>query len=324
MTNVTSIQRKDWIDALRAVAITLVVFGHQVPLKAFFVLTSPIKMPLFFAISGYLFTIKPIRLFLKKTFYGLVIPWLCLGLLPQLLLMPIKGFGSTCNYFVKMLLGEAIWFMPCFIIGSVIFFFTLKITENRLILGGGISIILFLVGIFLYNHSSQYSASLYRAMAVQPFFWFGYAFRQCEITKCKYISKGHDYKILLVMSILYLASVTSTFFLYPGKSIDVHLNKYFNIPLCALQITTGLFCMFEFFKRYNHFPRWVVEIGKCSLVIYIWHSYVIGIFKFVIEKLIGKVPLYPMAIMSTIVAVIVCYLLNKIIKRYVPFMIGDR
>ena len=51
--------RKDWLDSLRAVAIMLVVFGHQVPwAESYFAYTSPVKIPLFFAISGYLFKVR--------------------------------------------------------------------------------------------------------------------------------------------------------------------------------------------------------------------------------------------------------------------------
>ena len=49
-------KRKAWIDALRALAIIMVVLGHQVKGEdAYFLFTSPVKMPLFFAISGYVF-----------------------------------------------------------------------------------------------------------------------------------------------------------------------------------------------------------------------------------------------------------------------------
>lgn len=42
-------ERKTWIDALRALAIIMVVLGHQVKGEdAYFLFTSPVKMPLFF------------------------------------------------------------------------------------------------------------------------------------------------------------------------------------------------------------------------------------------------------------------------------------
>ena len=51
--------RKHWVDALRALAILLVVLGHQLKdMTEYFIFTSPIKMPLFFAISGYLFNTR--------------------------------------------------------------------------------------------------------------------------------------------------------------------------------------------------------------------------------------------------------------------------
>lgn len=44
--------RKDWIDALHALAMILVIYGHRVPeWSEYFVFTSPIKIPLFFAIT---------------------------------------------------------------------------------------------------------------------------------------------------------------------------------------------------------------------------------------------------------------------------------
>lgn len=49
-------KRIEWIDALRALAMVLVIYGHQVPdLTGFFVFTSPIIITLFFAITGYVF-----------------------------------------------------------------------------------------------------------------------------------------------------------------------------------------------------------------------------------------------------------------------------
>lgn len=316
--------RKEWIDVLRAIAIILVVLGHQIQEQtAYFVWTSPIKMPLFFAISGYLFTLKPVKDFAKKIFVGLVIPWFCLGLLPQLLMMPVKGIENTWIYFGKMISGEVLWFMPCFILGMILFYLIIRIASGRLISGGVASVLMFAGGLILYKHYTLDFASLYRAMAVQPFFWFGYVFRQSENTKTSREFLNNNIN-LAVAAVLYVTLVASTFYFYPGKSIDIHLNRYFNIPICALQIFAGLYCIFVLFQRFSQFPKWIVEIGKCSLVIYIWHSYVIVVFKVFVERIVGNVGLYPVAIMSCIIGVWGCCLLNKVVNRYASFMTGNR
>lgn len=130
-------QREDWVDALRALAIVLVVLGHQIPeITPYFVVTSPVKMPLFFAISGYLFTLKVAKTYYKKVLLTLIVPWIALGLLPQLLMMPIKGITHTLCYFENMLSGEVLWFMPCFIIASILFFHIYKLTRMSVVGGG--------------------------------------------------------------------------------------------------------------------------------------------------------------------------------------------
>ena len=53
----TTRERKLWIDALRALAMLFVIFGHQVGnYIPYYVFTSPIKIPLFFMITGYNYT----------------------------------------------------------------------------------------------------------------------------------------------------------------------------------------------------------------------------------------------------------------------------
>ncbi len=48
--------RKLWIDCLRGIAILFVLYGHLVQgWNDYFVFTSPIKIPLFFVITGYVF-----------------------------------------------------------------------------------------------------------------------------------------------------------------------------------------------------------------------------------------------------------------------------
>lgn len=46
------VERKDWIDGLRGIAMLLVVSGHCIGGQVeYFAFTNSVKMPLFFAIS---------------------------------------------------------------------------------------------------------------------------------------------------------------------------------------------------------------------------------------------------------------------------------
>lgn len=56
MNYIVEKKRLDWIDALRALAIFLVILGHCAPnCYTYFLFTSPLKMPLFFVITGFVF-----------------------------------------------------------------------------------------------------------------------------------------------------------------------------------------------------------------------------------------------------------------------------
>jgi len=49
-------RRQPWLDFLRGFAMLLVIWGHIAKTeRMFYVFTGPFKMPLFFAITGYVF-----------------------------------------------------------------------------------------------------------------------------------------------------------------------------------------------------------------------------------------------------------------------------
>lgn len=134
-------KRKNWIDFLRALAIIFVVIGHQLDGDVFYYLfTSPIKIPLFFAISGYLFTLRPSKEYSLKVLKTLIIPWILLACIPELFLTPFKGgYYYFLSFLYDLFSGNIHWFMPCYIIASILFYLLLCCTKNsKIILGGGI------------------------------------------------------------------------------------------------------------------------------------------------------------------------------------------
>ena len=95
LENKTAVEkhRKLWLDALRGVAMILVVYGHCVrDWDVYFLFTSPVKMPLFFIISSYLFNPRSGEQgkFFKNLFFKLVVPWMVLGMFPYI--HPVERF----------------------------------------------------------------------------------------------------------------------------------------------------------------------------------------------------------------------------------------
>lgn len=315
-------QRKTWLDFLRAVAILLVVFGHQIPgCTIYFVLTSPIKIPLFFAISGYLLKPHSFGVYLNKTFWRLIVPWIILGMLPVLLLMPVKGIEYVINEFFRLLAGDTIWFMPCFIIGSFIFYCIHKWTPSNLVLGFS-SFIMFLLGLLMYKYNILDYGMINRAFAVQPFLFFGFIYKKNEDSILKSIFSTKTFLLLLI--VLYFALVLITLIFYPGENIDIHKNQYYNLLIGILLIIIGLFICFSFSSHYSNYPKFLLLMGRYSLVIYIWHGYVISVMSALLSIMPVSFPLWLLAVINTVCACIICVLIAQFISRYLPFMIGNR
>lgn len=128
--------RKAYLDGLRGLAMLLVIVGHMNPhWTEFFVITSPVKIPLFFVISGFLFradTREP-KAFLANLFWHIVLPWFFLSLYPIRLLRAVAALDLSaaleCTY--RFVSGTDMWYMPCFIVAEAIYYFVLRQTHSR-------------------------------------------------------------------------------------------------------------------------------------------------------------------------------------------------
>lgn len=105
-----------------------VLYGHLVnDWSTYYVFTSPIKIPLFFAITGYVFKTREgdFKRFLKNLCLTLVVPWVFLSLMPVKILYRLIrfNFSGVAGYFVNFISGRVYWYMPCCIIAEIIFLF---------------------------------------------------------------------------------------------------------------------------------------------------------------------------------------------------------
>ena len=313
--------RKNWIDGLRAFAIILVVLGHQLKgVTWYFIFTSPIKMPLFFAISGYLFSTKNFddRAFFKNWFIKLILPWFGLAFIPMLPNL-LSGRVGVCELMMNLISGKMLWFMPCFVVAEVIHYYIRKFskTESSVIV---LSLIITMYG-FWANHIGILNfAMINRAFIVQSFFLMGYIFKSHEN-----LLTNISWKMILCSSLLYVILCGLGIFLFGFVAINVHSNNYFNIPYCFVLISLGLYTLFTAASKSQYSNKALSIIGKNTLLLYIWHKQVITIFVFLLSHLSLTITnIYISAIFKTLWAIVICNVLARYINLYIPELVGKK
>lgn len=308
-----TLNRKKWLDSLRGVAMLLVVYGHSVQgWIEYFVFTSPIKMPLFFAISGYLFNPRGgnQKKFYKSIFLKLAVPWIVFGMFPY----------NNPGRIVDLISGKITWFLPCLIIGEIIWFYIHKLSTND-------SHLLFL-GVFacffgfILNHFKIFHfAMIDNAFIVQIFFVMGFFIRKYE-----FIFIGEKNNWLPLLSLAYLTLGIVTILVFRGQCLDVHHNRYYNIPICAMMILVGCILLFNMFREFGIASKWLVFIGQNTMVIYLVHMRSFTLFKLLFShnKLYLGLSLPLQGLLITAFACISCCILACFLNKYLPEIVGKK
>jgi len=314
-------KRKEWIDALRALAMILVIYGHRVrEWNGYFVFTSPIKIPLFFAITGYVFNQanRDFLAFLKKMIRTIMIPWLVLSVAPYIVVTPIKGINYLLSHIKAIIIGQEFWYIPCCIVAEIIWFLLSKYFERIWQLLAASSA-LFVIGILLYRYDAMSGFMINRACTVQVFLLIGMILRRYEDTIGKMIGKV---PCILLGTGFYVGLGIISMHFYPGKALDVHLNEYYNYVICLLMIVTGILMLFIVAKKYiKKYLTWWLLIGQNTLVIYLLHSYVIKVTVRIFNIL--HIPINQFSnLFITFAVSTICLFISLLLKRYAPYLMG--
>lgn len=312
--------RKGWVDALRGLAILLVMYGHSVKgLPVFFVFTSPVKMPLFFAITGYVFSVKEWRMFLSQLFRKVIVPWIILGMLPSLVTIPFHGFVPTVDRLLNMISGKELWFFPCFIIGEVIHYIIRRYCNKDIWIVAA-SFVCLVIGLILHRYNYLDYAMFNRALVVQPFFLIGYLFRQFERQLT-----GLKWHKVIIAAIAYIGLCFLSKAVFHGQTIDVHMNRYINVPYSLTLIFLGCFTLFIAASKAG-FRSWAMSfIGQNTLVLYIWHGIAISLLVKAASVAGWVMPFnWWAALIKVLWACVVCGVAAIILNKYFPFAVGKR
>ena len=245
----------------------------------------------------------------------LIIPWFCLALI----VFPPKLFmgASVLEFVGNLISGKSLWFMPCFVIAEVIHFFVRKFTKNDYQIAI-VCILLTVLGIFLHSIDILDYAMINRAFSVQFFFLIGYLFK---IHEKSFV--GLSWGVIFFGGLLYFLLIFLSLFLFPKSSIDVHLCRYYNYPLCFALIIIGLVVSFTASAKSDFSNRLLSMIGQNTLVLYIWHGSIIWVLNFFMDYYkIRMGSLWLDALVKTICIVAICVILSSYLNRYVPELVG--
>lgn len=313
--------RKPWIDALRALAILFVMYGHMVQGEtAFFVFTSPIKIPLFFALTGYLFKDPEgsIKAFLGKLLRTLVVPWLFLSCLPVIAFSAVFGLNYLITELLKIFTGESVWYMPCCIVAEILWFFMRRYLKKPWQLTCG-ACICFAAGLLLGKFQILDFFMINRALVAQLFLLAGYFIKYFEEKIAKL-----NWRWLLLSCVAYVGLCVVSLLVFPTGVLDVHKNVYYHLPLCLLLIGLGLFTCFAIASRISRAPAFLTFIGKNTLVFYIWSGYAVWAINKALQIAGIHLESLLMMIAHTAMQCAICGIAALLLNRFLPGAVGKR
>ena len=320
--NTDSRKREEWVDGLRAVAVLFVIFGHQIPGNTiYYVFTSPIKIPLLFMITGYVFNDARTSIveFLRYLLRRLIIPWLCFTLPLAILYVPDQGLKAFPMRFLGLIAGEIEWYMPCCVIAMTIWFVIRRICRT-VFATSAFAFAVFGIGIIASRSNVLNYAMVNRAMLMQLFILEGHLFRVYR----KHLNTINR-NIVILLCVLYLAMGFISFAVWPGKSLDVHLNRYYCPPFCFSMMLIGCFSAFMVTCRLPHIPRILCFIGQNTLVYYLLHAYTIFLGEHALRLIGVCLPdSVSGALIRTLIACIGCGIEAILINRYLPEIVGKK
>ena len=311
--------RKLYIDELRGVAMIIVVYGHCLLSKSsdysvYFVFSSPLNVALFFVISGFLFKTRDgdQRSFYKYLFFRLFIPWIALGLFP---------YYNIARKLPLLISGETLWFMPALIIGEIVWFYIrsfVRKKRNVILVGLTISFL----GLLFFHFDFLNYAMINRALTIQWLFVLGFCLKEKENVV---LNTTYFKKYILLALVLYVTLCMCFLQIYPDQFYDVHMNRYFFIPLTWSIISLGILLSFSFFANLKYVSKVLVLIGQNTLLIYMIH----GLGRVAFSKILGIFSItystyyYPyIAVLETCFACSICLVLSLIANKYFPLIVG--
>lgn len=321
-------KRIDWIDSARGIGIFCVYLyhtGYSTPYRYCF---EYFLIPIFFFISGYLFneTRSPRQSF-SRLIRRLLTPYLALGFVIGVKPSYIQERGvisALIHSAEQLLTGRELWFIACLITMEAFVIVGNFITKKTKITPIFYKLIVILVSfiMIIYSHQTDGESSKriwqwYNALLGIGYFYMGSFYKIYE-DKIQKLEKKASIAIILFYIV---ASACSALLL--NTHIDFASAHFVNPPICLLLSWMALWALICLCKRIGH-QKILCQLGKDTLFLFainIWAiKSVMILFSYTVLK---NLPEYIYGILISIVAISIASLINKFIRKFQPWIIGE-
>lgn len=333
-----TIERKNWIDWAKCIAITMVVLGHIPQEKESFLpfYICIFHIPLFFFISGYLTKERTdTKEELKKCWHSLVIPYILYNIIfyPYWAIRLHIDHGvdfSFFEYITKPILGiillqidspisskvnGAMWFIVVLLIMRLTIHLCFRSKKPVLYI---IIIALLFVGIYILTNGLNISLPLTIEGLIKcmPLYLLGY------LTKhYRWIDNISRYKDILGATLFISISIGVSFIYKSPRCLVYQISSFYIILITA---TYGFLFLCKVFNSIK--SHIIVNISIGTLMIMGVHWMYIGTTNFILEHLFsmnkGIAYSWPLAILFAICINAAIYPLIILAKRHMPVLLG--
>ncbi|MDD6038023.1 MAG: acyltransferase [bacterium] len=330
--------RIDWLDVAKGYGMLFVIFAHlDNNIIRLWIYTF--HMPLFFFLSGYVFTTKyDFKTFLSKKIRTIIIPYFILGAVMILfqgfwnnLTMP-TGHTDWGSMVVSLLVQKrlwTLWYIACLFWLNLMFYWIVKLLRKDIAIAI-VSVICAAAGLLYYHFGGKpLFWNIDTCFTAMPFFFAGYWCKK-HYEKIKQFLERNMKSFVLFVIMLAVAIVAGEMTRkISGKGLEMWECQYGCIPLTYLAAFAGIACVI----CVSHWfcPKAIRYIGRNSMLYYAWHQTIMIPLVWLLLDTVGIrlsiiAPYYQVVgyeLLTMIIIVLILTIVNEcIVRTKLRFIVG--
>lgn len=314
-----------WLDAMKGVAMFLVVLSHaeHVPLwlECFF---TPFFLTSFFFASGYLFQNpdKPFLLKLKivRLIESLLIPYLIYWIASFVVAELFKGetvIAILTHWMESFVEGKKLWFISCLLCAELLMIACLSVSRNaKVILCSGVfSLLVWKLTPLSLPGERAWCINI--AFVAYFFMTLGYSFRKYE-SMFSFVLRN-KYVISMIGTIYF--TLVALDYAWVHNNVVFALNIFSDIYFFVLSSIMALACLYIVYNKIPSY-RFITYLGSNSLLIYFFHKQVLDFLKRINAHYLGFLPDSIIFLWEAVGVIVILILPIAIVNRYIPILSG--